>query len=47
MNLSKNVQVSCSLLELRAGHVVVLQMKIPPVALVQQLVDNVAESFTV
>ena len=34
------------LLELHARHVVVLQVKLPQVALVRQLVDNVAESFT-
>ena len=44
--LSKNVQVSRPLLELCGTHVVVLQMKVPQVALVRQLVNNVAESFT-
>ena len=43
---SRNVQVSRPLLELRGGHVVVLQMKVPQVAIVGQLVGNVAESFT-
>ena len=33
-------------LELRGRHAVVLQMKVPQDALVKQLVDNVAESFT-
>ena len=46
INLSRNVQVGCPLLELRGGHVVVLQVKIPQVALVRQLIDNVAESVT-
>ena len=44
--LSRDVQVSRPLLELRGGHAVVLQMKVPQVALIRQLVDNVAESFT-
>ena len=44
---SRNVQVNRPLLELRARHVVVLQVKLPQVALVRQLVDNVAESFTI
>ena len=39
---SRNIQVSRPLLELRGRHVVVLQMKVPQVALVRQLVDNVA-----
>ena len=46
LNLSRNVQVSCSLLELRSGHVVVLQVKVPQVANIQQLVDNFLESLT-
>ena len=45
-DFSGNVQVSRPLLELRGRHVVVLQMKASQVALVRQLVDNVAESFT-
>ena len=43
---SRNVQVGRPLLELRGRHVVVLQVKVPQVALVRQLVDNVSESFT-
>ena len=46
INLSRTVQVSCPLLELRGGHVVVLQVKVPRISRVRQLVDNVAESFT-
>ena len=46
-NLSKNVHVSCSLLELRGRHVVVFQVKVFQVAYVRQLVDTVLESFTV
>ena len=38
--------MSRPLLELRGRHVVVLQLKVPQVALVRQLVDNVLESFT-
>ena len=37
--------MSRPLLELRGRHVVVLQVKVPQVALVRPLVDNVAESF--
>ena len=43
---SRNVQVSRPLLELRGRHVAVLQMKVPQVALVRQLYENVSESFT-
>ena len=46
-NLSRNVQVSCPLLELCGRHVVVFQVKIPQVALFRQLVDDVSEGFTV
>ena len=46
-NLSRNVQVSCSLLELRGGGVVMLQVKVLQVAYVRQLVDNVLEGLTV
>ena len=42
IKFSRNVQVSRPLLALRGGHVVVLQMKVPQVALVRQLVVNVA-----
>ena len=44
---SRNVQVSCPLLELRGGHVVVFQVKIHQISLIRQLVYDVAESFTV
>ena len=43
---SRNVHVSRPLLELRGRHVVVLQMNVPQVALVRQLADQVAGSFT-
>ena len=46
IKFSWNVQVSRPLLELRGRHVVVFQVKVPQVALVRQLVDYVAESFT-
>ena len=32
INHSRNVQVSCSLLEQRGGHVVVLQVKVPQIS---------------
>ena len=35
------------LLELRCGHVVVFQVKIPETSLVRQLIYDAAESFTV
>ena len=38
-NLSRNVPVSRPLLELRGRRVVVLQVKVPQVALVRQLID--------
>ena len=40
------VQGSRPLIELRGGHVVVLQLEVPQVVLVRQLVDHVAERFT-
>ena len=46
IKISRNVQVSRSLLELRSRHVVLLQVKVPHVALVKHLVDNVTERFT-
>ena len=46
VNISRYVQVSRLLLELRGGHVVVLQVKVLQVALVRQLFDNVLEKFT-
>ena len=45
-NISRNVQVSCLLLELRGRHVVVFQVKVLQVAHVRQLVGNVLEGFT-
>ena len=45
-NFQEYPSESRPLLELRGRHVVVLQVKVPQVALVRQLVDNVAESFT-
>ena len=44
--ISRNVQVGRPLLELRGRHVVALQVKAPQGALVKQLVDIVAVSFT-
>ena len=35
INRSKNVQVSCPLLELRGGHVVVFQVKIPQISIIR------------
>ena len=46
-NRSRDVQVSCSLLELRGGHVVVFQAKVPQISLIRQVIYDVAESFTV
>ena len=43
---SRNIQMSGILLELRGGHVVVLQVKVIQVTLVRQLVDNVSEGLT-
>ena len=47
INLSRNVQVSCSLLEMCRIHVVMLQLEVLQVANIQQLVDNFQESFTI
>ena len=46
INLPRNVDVRCPLLELSGRHVIVLQVKVPQIAPVKQLVDKVAESFT-
>ena len=43
---SRNIQVSRPLLELCGRHVVMLQMKVPQIALFRQLVDNVTQGFT-
>ena len=43
---SMNIQVSRPLLDLRGRRVVVLQKKVLQFALLRQLLDNVAESFT-
>ena len=45
-NLSKNVQVSCSLLELRGRHVVMFEVMVLQIAKIRQLVDNFVKSFT-
>ena len=45
INPSRNVQVSCSLLELCGRHVVMLLMKVLQVANIQHLADNFLESF--
>ena len=45
INISRNIQVSRPLQELRGRHVVVLQMKVPQVALFRQLDNNFAEGF--
>ena len=42
-NLSQNVHVNCSLLELSSRHVVMLQVKVLQVANIRQLVDNYPE----
>ena len=47
INPSRNVQVSCSLLELCGRHVVVFQVSVPQISLIRQLIYDVAESFTV
>ena len=47
INLSWNIQVSCSLLELCRRPVVVLQVKVLQVANIRQLVAYVQESFTI
>ena len=43
-NSSKNVQVSCPLLERRGGHVVVFQVKVLQVSLIRNFIYDVAES---
>ena len=47
INLSRNVLVSRSLLELCRRRVVMLQVKVLQVVNIQQLVDNFQESFTI
>ena len=47
INLSRNVQMSCPLLELRSRHVEVFQVKIPHISFINQLIYDVAKSFTV
>ena len=47
INLSRNVHVSCPLLELCNRHVVVFQVKIPQTSPIRQLIYDAAESFTV
>ena len=44
-NSSRNVQMSGPLLELCGRRVVVLQKKVPQIALCTQLADNVSEGF--
>ena len=39
--------MSCPLLELRGGHVVVFQVKVPQISLTRQLIYDAVESFTV
>ena len=46
INSSKNIQMSGPLLELRGGHMVVLQVKVLQVTFVRQLVHNVSDCFT-
>ena len=43
----RNVQVSCSLLELCRRHVLMLQVKVLQVVHLQQIVHNVLENLTV
>ena len=47
MKLSKNVQMSCPLLKLRSGHVVVFQVNVPQISLISQLLNLVAKRFIV
>ena len=47
VNLSRNVQVSCPLLELGTRHVEVCQVKVSQISLIRQIVYDVAKSFTV
>ena len=47
MNLSRDVQMSCPLLELRSRHVVVFQVKVPQISLIRQFIHDVAMIFTV
>ena len=46
INSFRNILMSGALLELRGGHMVVLQVKVLQVTLVRQLVDNVSEGLT-
>ena len=47
INLSRDVHVSCSLLDLCRRHVVVFQVKVRQVTNIQQLVGNFLERFTI
>ena len=47
INLSRNAQVSCYLLELRGRRVVVFQVKVPQISLNSQLIYDVAKCSTV
>ena len=46
INSSRNIRMCGPLLELRGGHMVVLQVEVLQVTLVRQLVANVSECFT-
>ena len=46
-NLSRNVQVSCALLELSVRQFLAFQVKVPQISFIRQLIYDVAESFTV
>ena len=46
-NHSKNVQVSCPLLELCGRHMVMFQVKVPQIFHIKQFIYDVAKSFTV
>ena len=46
-NLPWKVQISRTLLELRSGHFIILQMKVSQISVIQQFIDHLAESFTI
>ena len=45
--VSRNVQVSCALLELSGRQLVVFQVKVFQISFIRQLIYDVAESFTI
>ena len=44
MNLPRKIQISCPLFELRSGHMVMLQVKVPQVSLIQYSIDDIARA---